>query len=947
LRDPNRYRITHRYIGNTALWTDIFSQLTVQEAAGGQMRRLGAALFEPQCQEFMDRVGRLCEDLHRKRTRGTCFHVCCGLAGGTGAGAFLHVIAQLRAAFDNANKNFPIYLYLLLPEPDSGWARNGLRTNYYANGYAALQELNAYLVPDPREGPNKGGPVFSPVDLTGKSERFENPSAGGRTRLLDRLQGCFVISNVNERSLVIGVENEENHGLVAQMIFQRIFLVDSAEAGKGQELRRAITLENELVEDEGLPKNPNVKVRSFRFLTFGLKRLIVPDEEIREHFSANFASQAALQMLYNNWRDDAHAAFLGEKKNETFKQFVREKETHRLWKISDQQITLSEGILPGEIANPKWRSIDQDWEMITPHLKKDAWSLPRDDRRDARLDDLYKAFQGHYGNTFRGVGVEKFYEAAARDLRLPDRYISEICETLEKWTFQEWSDGRAVSDIDVLLDDLGEDLHKRLDEIRTRLVTLESQVAGAEEKLARNKQAWARVGLLGRAFGKPAKLFDAQAGVLEDLYRKRTWIHANQFAEKLLKGLIPALRDRMRPSVGAFRAGLSEINEFFQKRVAQTCQDPVGDRAESHVINFHDPDKARRFCRSLLEAEQQQRVWAGALRQEAVKTAEENTRRVSGREKYVEMMVNQFLKKPDAKRVVEAVSTQNADQAHNDKTGSLNRQFGVNIVSKLAEEYATDREKLNGFIKVLVRSALTFMQWREAEFSSATGPAAPLAVFAVVLPKCEEHAPFRAELQNASKEAVGSTRFEIIDSGRKLNEICLIAFKYVFPLRWLQPAWYLKERYDYRLSQGLRDRALLEVHIEDHDPDLPSLFQPAPAEPGKEILPWLLIAGTLNLFEKKRSTATGEWESLLLLRTDKGLPDPHYYPHALIALTELPAQPPKDASVLKGLLDRITEKQLEVAELKSHLGLSRLGCMRTVLSSSKARILDATDAHAS
>ncbi len=262
LSDPEHFPVTHRYIGRPSLWTDIFNDAKGQLAAGGQMRRLGAALFEPQCRGFVERVRTLCNELSaNSHIQGVAFHVCCGLAGGTGAGAFLHVIAQLRAEYPDRD-NYPIFLYLLLPDRDSPWAKK----NYYANASAALQELNAYLLSDPHDGINKGGPLFAPYDLTGQSRRFENVAAGGSTKLLNRLQGCFVLSNVNERSLMIGVDNEEIHNLIAQMQFQRIFLIDSAENDQYQSLRRTITLENLIEPDECQTTDPTQPLRSIRSL---------------------------------------------------------------------------------------------------------------------------------------------------------------------------------------------------------------------------------------------------------------------------------------------------------------------------------------------------------------------------------------------------------------------------------------------------------------------------------------------------------------------------------------------------------------------------------------------------------------------------------------------------------------------------------------------------------
>jgi hypothetical protein len=919
LRDPEHFPVTHRYIGNPALWTDIFSQLNVQQAAGGQMRRLGAALFEPQCRAFVERVRTLCNELSAESgVQGTAFHVCCGLAGGTGAGAFLHVVAQLRAAFPNA-RDYPIYLYLLLPDRDSDWASNGERTNYYANGYAALQELNAYLLSDPADGPNKGGPVFAPYDLTGATRRFENIAAGNRTKLLDRLQGCFVLSNVNERNLVIRVHNEEIHNLVAQLVFQRIFLIDSAEAGQYRPLRDAITLENVVIDDEGQSADPTQKVRSTRFLTFGLKRLLVPEEEIREHFAASFASQATLQMLYNNWPAETATAFVDEKRKVAFKLDVQKQEKLDLWKLSDAHLTLTKGVLEAEIANPRIRPIEDDWRDIAPHLMEDAWEGGRQDGRDPRLGELQKAFEQRYNETFRGIGVEKFYETAARDIALPDRHVAEICDTLEAWMFQQWLDGlHSVSELETFLDDLLEDLNRRVNAIPARLENYKSQLGQIYERLDENNARFAKVGLLGRALGRPGDIFNAQAALYTEAFEKRTLVQAWGFAEKLLKRVIAELRDRLRPEVAEFRVGLSAVNDFFHRRLEQTCQDNGQNNVETaNVVKFYEPGGVRRFCRSLLEQEQLQRSWAGKLRRAAVDCARENKQRMSGREKHFSLLVRHFVKTPDAMRVFEDVARANAEQAHDDRTGPNNRHFGVNIVAKLAEQFA-DRENLRGYIKSLVQSSLTFMQWRGVEFGGGTGP---LSMLAVSLPKCDERGPFRDELKALFRDSFEG-RVEIIDSGRRPNEICLIAFKYVFPLRYLEPVWYLKERYDQRLALGPRERALLEVHTEDHRPELPTLFRPAPGEAGKRLLPALHIAAALNLFEKTHNENTGLNERKLKLQDADGRPRFFYFPDALLSLFDSPPQPAAEVAAVNALIERLTLEQSEALERRVQLELS-------------------------
>lgn len=76
-------------------------------------------------------------------TTETVFHVCCGLAGGTGSGSIIDAICQIRSMYSDG-VNYKILVYALLPEKDPAGDRAGV--NYHANGYAAVLELNALAV---------------------------------------------------------------------------------------------------------------------------------------------------------------------------------------------------------------------------------------------------------------------------------------------------------------------------------------------------------------------------------------------------------------------------------------------------------------------------------------------------------------------------------------------------------------------------------------------------------------------------------------------------------------------------------------------------------------------------------------------------------------------------------------------------------------------------------
>jgi hypothetical protein len=909
LQDPQHHPVTHRYIGNLACWSDIFSSMNISEAAGGQIRRLGVALFEPQCAGFVAHIKRMVNELVQASGQdGVRFHLCGGLAGGTGSGIFLHVIAQLRCSFRD-HLLYPIYLYLLLPEPNSSWAANGSNTNYYANGYAALEELNAYLVSDPKEGPNKGGPLFSPVDLTGATLRFENPAQGNVTTLKDRLQGCFLLSNVNEQNRAIAVP--EMPELFAQLLYQRVFQIDDADPNRLRAVRDAISLENLSVPDEGKRTNPDIKLRSVRFQTFGIKRVVVPEEEIREHFAANFALQAGLQMRYNNWPADGGVAYLEERKNTSFKEFVQKEDTRLLWKLSDDHITLSQGILPIEIDNRRWKPISTDWEEVTPHLKDNAWRMESVDGRDIRLDELQKLFQERFGETYRSVGVAKFYETKTQDLGRPDRHIAEIRDKLESWMLTEWLEGRySISELETLLDDLIEDLEMRLKALPGRLEKLAERQERLASEVVANREAWAEAGFIAQLFGRREKLFDAQAEDLRELFEIQTWSVAWRFAQTLLTRLVAELRDKLKPDLSQFRSGLDNAIRFFRERIAQTCQDPGRDNLQQNVVKFYEPEQVYKFCRSLLESEQLQKSWAGGVRRAFLAAAEETKRNSQSREKLFGLLITHGVNSGDLVRVVEAVSRTNAETAHADHTGATGRLIGVNIVTKMAEQFSD--EKLQEYVKGLVRSAQTFMRYESVEFDGGTGPQ---SVMAVILPECSEKTAFRDKLSRlfSSNQAPGMPVY-IIDSSRKLNEITLISFKYAFPLRWLQPVGFLKERYDFRLSRGSRERAVLEVHIEDHDPPLPPLFRPPAGQPGDLLLPLLQLAAALGLFRKEINPQTGQAERVLEVLDRQGLPQQHYYPDELVSLLALPAKAAQESAALKAILHRVGEAEVEVLE---------------------------------
>jgi len=311
-------------------------------------------------------------------------------------------------------------------------------------------------------------------------------------------------------------------------------------------------------------------------------------------------------------------------------------------------LILSLGILKVEVDNPRWRPLEDDWREIAPHLAQDAWEEGKKDGLDSRLNNLQRAFEQRYNETFRGIGVDKLYETVGRDIGLPDRHVAEICDTLENWMFQQWLEGTySVSELETFLDDLLESLNNRVNAIPSKVETVKSRLVQLYERIDENNTRFAKVGIIGRALNRPGDIFNAQTGLLTEAYHQRTLIQAWNFAEKLLRRVTAELRDRLRPEVADFRVGLSSVNDFFRRRIEQTCQDSVRNNIEAaNVVKFFEPAGVRRFCRSLLEQEQWQRSWAGTIRRAMVESAKEHKQRMSGREKHFAMLVHHSSRHP-------------------------------------------------------------------------------------------------------------------------------------------------------------------------------------------------------------------------------------------------------------------------------------------------------------
>ncbi|MEO7720229.1 MAG: tubulin-like doman-containing protein, partial [Capsulimonas sp.] len=121
LDNINAYPGIKDWIGSKEEWSNILRSI-VGVTLGGQKRRLGRFLFACKADQFKEQLRNQVRDLQTKGEIPLTFHVCCGLAGGTGSGSIVDVIAQIRDTYPDS-KIYRIIVYVLLPDryPKPNW----------------------------------------------------------------------------------------------------------------------------------------------------------------------------------------------------------------------------------------------------------------------------------------------------------------------------------------------------------------------------------------------------------------------------------------------------------------------------------------------------------------------------------------------------------------------------------------------------------------------------------------------------------------------------------------------------------------------------------------------------------------------------------------------------------------------------------------------------------
>lgn len=807
----------------------------VDAAQGGQRRKFGRFLLACNGKQLMAKITDRMTALQQTGTNDAriTFHICCGLAGGTGSGTVVDVVAQLRSELQRQGKDakdYRILVYAMLPEmqPISGKDSG----NYHANGYAALAELNAL---------NTGN--FQPADIVGNGQPLSVPDPA--------FNGCYVFFDENENHRVVDVQTELPC-IAADFIYHKTL------GTNWEALAKSENSENGDKQDEPAPENEHLRQRSKRFLAFGIKRLVVPEDEIREYLTYNFAHSATNQLLFNHWQDGI--GFVAEPRAVDLYSETRKIENLSRWKLSDDHLTLSLGILPDDAANTRWKRISEFWGSVVPVHKQNV--LKEVAKKERWLDELKERCENIFDEGYRAAGgVKKFYDTKLKANRDIARHI---CRELEKELFGDWKTGtRSIAEAYQQLNVLIELLQEKTVTASERFAKCNELAAESNGKVGGIVQEWAQLNWFKDALlGKGEKLFNAATEHLTSYYIHRTAAEGWAFAKKLLEELVAQLTE-LSSEVDRLKATLQEAAREFEQQAASRC----------NVQNDEAAYKQRIYNRSVVEDlnrrfacdDGKQREHAQNIRNQIAQRVGEQT------PGFVEMA--RKLDRNELRDLLETISSQSVQSGHDTLEAGQKRVLGVNIVQKLYEELGSD-EQLNRFVRDVIAQSGVYMTFNSVE-AGREGPGIDIEkkhkkIAGLFLPECKERPEFADKLARAFTANKTTESFQIIREGVRSNEITLIRVDNLFPLRFIKPLTQLKERYEQRAASSETNRVLLHLEGEEQ---LPPLFVPSVKELAADRLPDMVLARALGLLKERENRSTGRQETVLLHEDDDGFED--------------------------------------------------------------------------
>jgi hypothetical protein len=810
---------------------NVFDFVKPSTAGAAQRRKLGRVVFAQNAPRFVKALEERMRALQEGSggRRGAVIHVVCGLAGGTGSGSVVDAVAQIRHAYPDPEQH-RILIYALLPEKNSRRVSDvaGYST-YYANGYAALAELNAMAVGR-----------YKPINVLD----------GSRLDHDIYFNGCYLINNVNEHNIQFEVESEVPR-IVAEFIYQKTLNKEWAGLGRAEKGENDI---KNFESDDGTTKS-----RAKLFLSFGIKRIVVPEQEIKEYLAYGFAEQATRQLMFNNFRQGE--GYADEAIQKDWGSEARKSETVQALLLSDAHLMLETGILDDDAKNAMWKPVREYWKQIVsrlaPEIKADSaveqttWTPVLNTRLAKVFDDTYRTMGG----------VRKFYEIKGNARLEMARHVS---RHIEKELFSRWKLGTAsLIQLRQFADALIDALDDRLALFNDQITKVPATLQIVQQRIAELTSQFNNVGTIRQHLtDRRSALFSEIAGQYQELYIVRTLLEGQKFA----CNLIPFLKDELT----LLRGTIAELHQSLASATERVAQEQAArlDAADAvYQKRIFDRDAIMKVMKAVIVDEPAQAARTQKVRQAIIDLAGVD---VDSFDKIVHGV--------SLGAIISTVSQSSAaivELAHAELAKTLPPVLHVNIVERLQKQYDANPNGLRTFVSQLYDESGTLLQLNKTEVdrtvaNNAGGSRGTNNTIAVFLPECENQKEFHAALTMTFKEQADPTAGSDVAIGRLSNEIVIINVASLMPARFVESLTELKKHYDGLIVDGTESHLL---HGEGDGKKLPPLFARSAAEINAQAKrkPYLLAARLLDMIKERQNRTTGLMEWVFIHMSD-GLP---------------------------------------------------------------------------
>lgn len=798
LANPSSYPGLKGIIGDAEVMRKTLGEVG---AAAAQKRRAGRILFGSNIDKYKQGLMTQFKRVNAiSKASRTNIYIFTGLAGGTGSGSIIDVIAQTRMIpqfrdelSQDGKTGTAIVVNAMVPELAPPGSCDAGR--YHANGYAALQELNALLSGN-----------FKPYDVSGQQERLD----------LDRVKkvadGLILYSNVNEHGYTVESLHELPQ-ILADFTYSRIFLENNDNT---DQFLRAYSFEN--INDwrvEYYEKAKNGAIQPYRtkaVSSFGFKRVIIPEEEIIEYFSFSFGRQALLQMRFNNWNDDL--GYRDTPANKDFTSEVMRADLQEKWRISDKHLLLEQPILPSD--ENKFGPFAAYWAGIIP-----KWGMVAE-KENQPLAKLEALCQKGYDELFRQLGAVQFYEGktAARE-----QHAQEICDRIEHYIFDQWKMGDlSLYNMLQLIDCITAELAKKRKNMEAMVQKDRQLIDQLIQKRDLNKKEFSNTFIQGLVKGK---YLTRHSTIMQQLMVKQCEVLGGEFAQQLLAALSVKL-NLLRNRIEAFVTTLNEAIEYNEAMIGARCKDEGGiENLQNTIIRFYDQKRVKEFTQRVITDQRRQKSIADEVRLRLVD--------IIGSEQTFQH-ANAVIDRDTIAELMDTVVRQKAISIHEDiLIEASEKLINRNILEQLSERYS-DNEELKKFAKSIIEESGVFLELNGAELQRSVGGQNPVPeqgqtinrkVVLINLPKVEGNETiqkFATKLKDALIGAVTAGVHVYVDmNGTRQNELTVQSITYCFPIRCLKNLPFYKERYNLLINGNESRQMRVVLHGEGSGEDFPTL----------------------------------------------------------------------------------------------------------------------------